>query len=1128
MKIQAKFILGLSAGMMGVAGLAQAADLIVAGAPRQVLPTREVLADLDLVNPAALRLAIEDLAQDYPQQYAGAVGWLKEADDFAGRLTAIRAGVAAGDGVALREAGELLALQRRALLANPLLDFQKLLLIKRKPVGDARRRQGGPDTDKGLGKFLGVPQQSSWQLHAIEKTDGWDNEIVVLDGLSGDGDFKTVYRPEQGRLINEVDLHFDGDRMMFSMPDEKGLWQIHEIGVDGGGLRRISGNGQPGVHNLDSCYLPNGKIAYISTAPLQGVPCNASINVGMMYLMDGDGGNIRQLCFEQDHNFSPTVMNDGRILYLRWEYTDLPHVWARYLFTMNPDGTNQHEFYGSGGYWPNAIFYTRPVPNHPTMVAGIVTGHHVGRVGDLVVFDPAQGRRNADGVVQRIPGRGKKVEPLIQDKLTLDTYPKFLHPWPLSEKYFLVTCKPRQDDLWGIYLVDVFDNMLCLRELEDYALLEPIPLRAVPRPPVIPDMVDPSRKDAIIYLQDIHTGPGLAGVPLGAVKQLRLFTYHFAYQKLAGIDHRVGVDGPWEPKRILGTVPVEADGSAIFRVPANTPISIQPLDENGGALQLMRSWTTAMPGEVVSCIGCHQQQNAAPPPQPSLASQKPPGEIKPWYGPVRGFSFRHEVQPVLDRHCVSCHDGAARDDGRQIPDLRADQGRFVTVKGGNPAMTVISGKPREELLGRYAGVFDPSYIELRRHVRVGGFESDLLLNPREFHVSTSPLFQMLRKGHHGVQLGTEDWDRLTAWVDLNTPCHGTWKDVVGIGPTLKDHDRRLEMRKLYGGDVSDPEAEVAACAPVTPVAPRRVDETPPTAPALAGWPISAERAQAMQAELGETRRSLDLGDGVKLELVRIPAGRFVMGDPQGHPDEWPLCEVAVGESFWMGRCEVSNEQYQRFDPAHDSRLEHKGSWIFSENHLGWPLNRPGQPVVRVSWDEAREFCRWLSVRTGLSVTLPGEAQWEWACRAGTSTALHYGGLDQDFSPFANLADVTIRDYAYDTDGRHTVDLLPRDSRFNDKQLVTTETGSYQANAWGLCDMHGNAWEWTCSKYAPYPYRADDGRNGEQSGGERVVRGGSWYDRPARSRSGFRLSYEPWQKVFNVGFRVVVKEVGTSR
>ncbi|MDH4241612.1 MAG: hypothetical protein OEW48_18800, partial [Phycisphaerae bacterium] len=655
-------------------------------------------ADLEMVNFSALRRAIRDLAKTFPTKYTKGDDYLRTLDRYEGRLPKIKEALKQRDKAVLKRVEEIFTLKREVLLSNPLLDFDQLLLIKRKPLGDPRRVTGDEENDKGLGKFLGLPQQSSWQLHTMPNTDGWDNEISILSSVKRQGKLTTLYKPQKGRLVNEMDLHFDGEKLMFSMPDSRKFWQVFEVDTDGTGLRQVSDAEQHDVHNFDSCYLPNGKIAYISTAPFQGVPCNASVNVGMMYLMDTNGRNIRQVCFEQDHNFCPTVMNDGRILYLRWEYTDIPHVWARFLFTMNPDGTCQREHYGSGGYWPNAIFFARPIPNHPTKVVGIATGHHVGRVGELVIFDPALGRMSTDGVVQRIPGYGKKVEPLIEDKLTLNSWPKYLHPRPLSEKYFIVSCKPRPYDLWGIYLVDVFDNVLLLKEMEDYALLEPIPLRKIKRPPVIADRVDLKQKDALVYLEDVYQGPGLKGVPRGAVKKLRLFTYHFAYHKIAGINHRVGADGPWEPKRILGTVPVEKDGSAMFRVPANTPISIQPIDAKGKALQLMRSWMTAMPGEIVSCVGCHEKQNSGPPNLKTMASRRQPSEIKAWYGPVRGFSFSREVQPVLDKYCISCHNGSIREDGQEIDDLRGDQGKFVAYKNGDPKANIIYGVQREELV----------------------------------------------------------------------------------------------------------------------------------------------------------------------------------------------------------------------------------------------------------------------------------------------------------------------------------------------------------------------------------------------------------------------------------------------
>ena len=788
---------------------------------------------------------------------------------------------------------------------------------------------------------------------------------------------------------------------------------------------------------------------------------------------------------------------------------------------------------------------------------------------------------NDAGVVQRIPRKGPPVTAKIEDKLTEHSWPKFLHPWPLSDKYFLVACKPNPDALWGIYLVDVFDNMTLVKEEEGVALLEPVPLTRRPKPPVIQDKVQPDNKDALVYMEDVYSGPGLKGVPRGTVKAMRLFTYHFGYQKLAGIDHRVGADGPWEAKRVLGTVPVESDGSALFLVPAKTPISFQPLDAEGKAVALMRSWMSAQPGENVSCVGCHDRQNAAPPGTTKrIALTGPVNRIKPWRGPVRGFSFIHDVQPVLDKYCVGCHDGSRSEkpqlaNGQRSPspqpspagrggseasvgiesrdsmqshsaessslsqrervgvrekgpdvqlaptsremlhashDLRREQGGYVAYRGGQLDGQFLRAE-KKDLLGRYGAVFDPSYVALRAFVRVGGLESDLhLLPPREFAADTSELIQMLAKGHHNVKLDADAWDRLITWIDLNAPCHGTWSETTKIpGDQCA---RRLELRKLYGGvvenceEATDLDSDYDLPKPVIP------EPEPPRQQAalkVDDWPFSAAEAKSRQAAAGPITRTVDLGGGAKLEFVRIPAGAFIMGDTNGAPDERALNAQRIDQTFWMAKCEVSNEQFAKFDPTHDSRFEHRSSWWFDEEYTGWPLNRPRQPVVRVSWDEATAFCRWLSQKLGEEVTLPTEAQWEWACRAGTATPLSYGDLDTDFSRFANLGDANLRKLTDEGWRPKSPDLVPKDGRFDDGALVTAEVGRYAPNAWGLHDMHGNAAEWT---------RLDDGASGKK-----VIRGGSWRDRPKLCRSASRWAYDPWQKVFNVGFRVVINSNG---
>ncbi len=1008
-------------------------------------------------------------------------------------------------------------LQQQVALRNPLLDFDQLLLV--------RRGAHSPQ--------LGLPQ--NWQSNCALPTTGFDDEIAVLSPVSPAGTLTTLYHPAGSPFVGDVDLHFDGHKVLFSSVGELDKWQVFEIGTDGSGLRQITPS-LPDVHNYDACYLPDGAIIYSSTASMAAVPCvNGSSRVANFYRLDPDG-TIRQLCFDQEHNWCPTVLESGRVLYLRWEYTDTPHSHDRVLFSMNPDGTEQMEFYGSNSYWPNSLFYARPIPGKPSMFVGIVGGHHgVPRMGELVLFDVARGRREARGAIQRIPGRGLDVQrvtdprldsPLIQDNLVDNSWPKFLHPSPLSEKYFLVACQPTPQSSWGIYLADVFDNLTLIKELPGSALLEPLPLRATARPPVIAPKVDLSRQDAVVYLSDVYTGDGLQGIPRGTVKQLRLISYHYLYPGMGGPQGVVGMEGPWDIKRIIGTVPVAEDGSAFFRIPANTPLAVQPLDSEGKALQLMRSWFTGMPGEVVSCVGCHENQNGAPPTDGSTLSYRVPDEIRPWYGPARGFNFAREVQPVLDRYCVACHDGQSREGLPTAMDLR-----------GLEQITDYTSVYHSG--GDDAGHFSTSYVALHRFVRRPGLESDYhLLMPLEFHADTTELVQLLKKGHYGVELNSEAWDRLITWIDLNAPYHGTWTEIAGAARVAPVAERRRELLKLYANVDSAPEAEAIPQprTPVVPLLPAPQSPRPATAIACDGWPFGPEVAQRRQQQLDQPwQRSVELADGVRLDLLLIPAGSFVMGSNDGATDEQPRCRVEIDRPFWMGRVEITNQQFAVFDPHHDSRVESRFGMQFGVR--GFYVNAPQQPVVRISWQQAMDFCRWLSQRTGEHFTLPTEAQWEYACRAGSETPFWYGSSDTDFSPFANLADAKLSEFVchpykkerdpFPNPSKYD-DWIPKDTRFNDGGFLSEPGGKYVPNAWGLCDMHGNVAEWTRSAYRPYPFRVDEQRDRVGQDVLRVVRGGSWRDRPAAARSASRRAYRPYQGVYNVGFRVVCGLPGDPR
>ena len=1030
-----------------------------------VLTSNFVAASSDSGTPAALRDAVADLIKTHGKAYPKGGKYLEQINSL-------------GPNPAPES---LAALRREALLANPLLDFGPLMFV--------RRNANSPK--------LGLPQ--NWQGNCSMPRTGYQDNISVIQKPLENSSSKALFQSEKPMMIADIDLHFDGQRMLFSMLGSQNRWQIWEIQVDGSGLRQVTPGDDPDVDNYDSCYLPNGDIIFASTRVIQGVPCvGGSSNVATLFSMKADGSGIRQLCFDQDHTWCPTVLNNGRVLYTRWEYSDTPHYYTRNLMHMNPDGTGQTEFYGSNSYWPNSLFFARSLPGSASKVAAIVSGHHgVPRMGELVILDSAISPRENAGVVQRIPGRGVKVPAVFTDALVNKIWPKFLHPWPLDENHLLVSCQPSSNAPWGIYLADTFDNLVLLAEEPGQALLEPMPLKARPTPPIIPARIHPESKESVVYLSDIYVGDALADVPRGIVKSLRVVEPHYAYPGMGG-HMEIGIDGPWDVKRIHGTVPVSEEGAASFVVPANTPLLLQPLDADGGAVQLMRSWFTAMPGESRSCVGCHEPPGTASPYNQQLGA-KPPDLITPWLGPARGFSFRRDVQPVLDRHCVSCHDGT----DAQPSLLSEDEIALRGGKGRNPRLAN----------------FTSAYVGLHPYVRRPGPESDLhLLNPLEYHHNTSELIQMLRKGHHGVQLEHEDLDRLITWIDLNVPDHGTWGENK---PIPRDGRRlRMESRAKYANLDVDPE-QIHSSSPVAALPrPPKPAERPPL-PSLTGWPLDAASAARLQQEeatrLGvPIRRTLDLGDDVKLDLALVPPGAFVMGSRDGSADESPASVVKIQRAFWIGTQEITNQQFALFRSSHDSGYISQSN----KDHVtrGLPVNQPKQPVLRVSWNDAMAFCAWLGTHSGETIVLPDEAHWEYAARAGTATALPWGAVDADFSLHANLADAKLNDLTI----RNSPDWIPAIMAINDGAPVTTQGGRYRANAWGLHDMQGNAAEWTLSIYRPYPYQESDGRNDKKAAGERVLRGGSYYDRPHRASSAFRLSYPAWQRVHNAGFRVVME------
>ena len=1047
--------------------------------------TAELQTALQWLNLPAIKMAYEDMCthDSYDAKKYGVM--LEELAELSANGFK---GIYREDKEAIAAAGKALELKRAILLGNPLLDSDRIV---------ASHFRLGSQARSAMAPQLGT-QANNWSNQMSTPREGFDAEIVELTDLRGEVRSRKIYHPSNGSSVSDLRLHWDGNRVMFTQTQEDSRWNIFEVKLDGSGFHKIIENEEPDLDFYDGTYLPDGRILAVSNIGYQGVPCvNGDDPVGNLVLYNPVDRNLRRLTFDQDANWNPVVMNNGKVMYTRWEYTDLTHYYSRIVMHMNPDGTENKALYGSGAMFPNSTFDIQPLPGNGTSFIGIISGHHgIARSGRLLIFDPAKGRKSTEGVVQEIPHRNRPVQELIKDELVNDVWPQFIKPTVLNEKYYLVAAKLSPESLWGIYLVDVFDNVTCIIENENEGYISPILVKKVQTPPALPDRIKPDQKEATFFIQDIYEGEGLLGIPRGTVKEVRIHAYEYAYVKSPSDHNWHGIQSGWDIKRNLGTAPVEEDGSVIFKAPANTPLSIQPLDKDGVAVQWMRSWVTGQSGEIVSCIGCHENQNQTVIPKKTIASQRAPHKLKAPEGGIRPFTFDLEIQPILDRSCIACHNG------EEAFDLRG-------------------GKKDDKGYGT-------SYLNLHPYVHRQGGEGDMVvLQPYEYHPNTSELVRMLKRGHNNVGLTDKEWRTLYNWIDYNAPDKGYFIADPVTGTPYKGHDqieRRIELTDKYGNgsgvdwkkELSDYAEYLEAQGTVTPERPEAEVEKPAKGIKVKGWPFDAAKARAMQEETGKTRMTVEIAPGIKMNFVRIPSGNFIMGSNESPSGAYPETKAKIDKAFWMGELEVTNEQYNIFFPEHDSRYVDQ-QW---KDHVvqGYPANLPEQPVIRVSYNDAMEFCSKLSSKTGLKITLPTEAQWEWACRAGSSTDFWFGDIDADFGSKDNLADRRTLDFAVigiDPQPMSPEDnwypyytYLPKADYVNDSCLVQTGGIRHEANPFGLYYMHGNVCEWTRSDY-----------NEEY----KVVRGGSFIERPKFSTSYSRKGFYPYQRVFNVGFRVIIED-----
>ena len=1053
--------------------------------------------ELKWLNMEAIRLAYEDMKRI---EGFDAVKYLPILTELEQQVKQGFGNIYSGDEAVLVNAEKAVANKRAILLANPLLNGDKILTV-RYQLGNRDRRAMAPE--------LGT-QSNNWSNQESARRKGFNADIVELSNLRDEVQIRTIYKPDNTSSIADLKLHWDGDRAMFTQTMSDNRWNVFEVKLNNGDCKKLIDNPESDLEFYDGTYLPDGRIIANSNIGYQGVPCvNGSDPVGNMVLYTPQSKNLRRLTFDQDANWNPVIMNNGRVMYTRWEYTDLTHYYTRIVMNMNPDGTEQKALYGSGSMFPNSTFDVQPLPGYASAFVGIISGHHgVARSGRLILFDPAKARKGAAGMLQEIPHRNRPIVEEVKDRLVDGVWPQFIKPSPLNDTYFLVAAKLDKNDLWGIYLVDKFDNVTCLHKMEGEGYISPIAVRKTVTPPAIPDRVKLDDKQATVFIQDIYEGEGLKGIPRGTVKSLRLHAYEYAYVQTQSDHNWHGIQSGWDIKRMLGTVPVEEDGSVIFKIPANTPVSIQPLDKDGVAVQWMRSWLTGQPGEIVSCVGCHEDQNQIVIPKRVIASQKAPHALTPPEGGTRSFTFDLEVQPILDRACIACHNG---------------EGKAFDLRGGKKD-------------GRGYGT---SYLNLHPYVHRQGGEGDMVvLYPYEYHPNTSELVRLLKKGHYNVQLTDAEWRKIYNWIDYNAPDKGYFNANVLKSFPYQGYDqieRRKQLTDKYAGgagvdwkkEIADYAAQLKNKGEIKPVMPKKVSPVKEKVLKVKGWPFAPDRVKEMLADEKETVKVLEIAPGVQMTFVRIPAGEFVMGSYHGEPDTYPTTKVKIDKAFWMGELEVTNQQYNTIFPQHDSRYVDQ-QW---KDHVvpGYPANKPEQPVIRVSYNDAMEYCKILSQKTGLNITLPTEAQWEWACRGGSDEDFWFGNLNADFGKKDNLADVTTNKFAVsgvdpqpmspESPWSKYYTFLPKAANVDDGSLVQVGGKKYEANPFGLYCMHGNVAEWTRSDYVPYPYKENPKKVSEY----KVVRGGSYIERPKYSTAYSRKGFYPYQCVFNVGFRVIIED-----
>ncbi len=564
--------------------------------------------------------------------------------------------------------------------------------------------------------------------HSRWKTYGQGGRLCRLNLTTGE---MTALVDDPRGGVRDPQVHYDGRKIVFSYRRrDEPHYHLYEIDADGSGLVQLTDGP---YDDLEPTYLPDRRIMFVSSRCNRVVNCHTT-DVAVLHCCDADGGNLRVLSANNEHDNTPWVMNGGQVLYTRWEYVDRSQVTFHHLWVTSPDGQRQTVFYGNM-HPGTTMIDAKPIPGSRKIVAS---------------FSPGHGRREHNGVVTVVDptcgpddrGSARAVNPSAD----------YRDPWAFSEDAFMAATGTR------LVLMDGQGHTQVIYDLPQADIdaglecHEPRPLCARLREQVAPEQVDWAEPTGRLVLSDVYEGRNMEGVRRGEIKKLLVLEALPKPMNYTGGMEPISYGGTFNLERILGTVPVEPDGSAYMELPALRGLFFVALDENEMSVKRMQSFVSVMPGETTGCVGCHEQRTRTP-----LASageltalRGAPHKITPIDGVPEIFDYPRDVQPILDRHCVTCHD-CDRPEGGVV--LTGDRGPVFSIS---------------------------YYTMTARNLVADGRNGAGNRPPRSIGSSASRLMKLIDGSHYKVSLSEHERTMIRLWIDSGAAYPGTYA-ALGTG-----------------------------------------------------------------------------------------------------------------------------------------------------------------------------------------------------------------------------------------------------------------------------------------------------------------------------------------------------------